>query len=95
VAEVMVDGVRTLLISIYINPNTSIDDVECFLLCNLMAYSPMICTMWVRFKRFGSYNMPIILTGDFDYNLRDCANYEHFSSFALEELGLIIVMDPS
>jgi hypothetical protein len=31
-AEVMVDGVRTLLVPVYINPNTSTDDIECFLL---------------------------------------------------------------
>jgi hypothetical protein len=49
-AEVMVDSVRTLLVSIHINPNTSTDDIECFLLYNLMAYAPMICTMWQRLK---------------------------------------------
>jgi hypothetical protein len=44
-AKVMADGVRTLLVSIYINPNTYTDDIECFILYNLMAYSPKICTM--------------------------------------------------
>jgi hypothetical protein len=39
--------------------------------------------------------MPIILTSDFNFSLRDHANYEHFRSFSLEELGLTIVMDPS
>jgi hypothetical protein len=27
-AEVMVDGVRTLLVSVYVNPNTSTDNIE-------------------------------------------------------------------
>jgi hypothetical protein len=39
--------------------------------------------------------MPIILTGDFNFNLRDHANYEHCRSFILEELGLTVVMDLS
>jgi hypothetical protein len=56
--EVMVDDVRTLLVSVYINPNTSTDDIECSLFYNLMAYSPNICAMWQRLKRFGYYNMP-------------------------------------
>jgi hypothetical protein len=93
-AEVMVDGVRTLLVSVYINPNPSTDDTEYFLLYNLTAYSPENCTMWPRLKRFGYFNTPIILTGDLNVNLRDRANYEHFRSFALEELGLTIVTDP-
>jgi hypothetical protein len=91
-AEVMVDGVRTLLVSVYINPNTSTDDIECFLLYNLKAYSAQICTMWPRLKQF-CYYMPINLTVDF--NLKDRANYEHFRSFALEELGVTVVADPS
>jgi hypothetical protein len=91
----MVDGVRTLLLYVYINPNTSTDDIECSLLSNLKAYSPNICTMWPRLSRFGYYNMPIIFTGDFNINLRDRANYEHFRSFALEDLGLIVVTDPT
>jgi hypothetical protein len=49
-AEVMVDSVRTLLVPVYINPNTSTDNIECLLLYNLMAYLPKICTMWPRFK---------------------------------------------
>jgi hypothetical protein len=49
-AEVTVDGVRTLLVSVYINPNTSTDDIECFLLYNLMAYSPKFCAMWPRLQ---------------------------------------------
>jgi hypothetical protein len=49
-AEVMVDGIRTLFVSVYINPKTSTDDIECFLLYNLMAYSPKFCTMWPRLK---------------------------------------------
>jgi hypothetical protein len=89
------DGVRAQLVSVYINPNTSTDDIECFLLYNLMAYSAKICTMWPRLKRFGDYNMPIILTGDSNFNLRDRANYEHFRSFVPEELGLTVVTDPS
>jgi hypothetical protein len=71
----MVDGVRTLLAFVYINPNTSTDN-ECFILYNLIAYSPKICTMWPRHKRFDYYNMPIILTGDLNFNLRHRANYE-------------------
>jgi hypothetical protein len=39
--------------------------------------------------------MPIILTGDFNFNLRDRANYEQFRSFVLEDLGLTVVTDPS
>jgi hypothetical protein len=92
-AEVSVDVFRTLLISVYINPNTSTDDIECFLLYNLMAYSPKFCTMWPSLKRFGYYNMPIILTGEF--NFKDLAIYEHFRSFTLEEVGLTVVTDPS
>jgi hypothetical protein len=93
-AKMMVGDVRTLLVFVYINPNTFTYDTECFLLYNLMAYLPKICTM-PRLKRFSYYNMPIILTSDFNFNLRDCANYEHFRSFALEELGLTVVTDPS
>jgi hypothetical protein len=94
-AEMMVVRVRTLLVSVYINPNTSTDDIESFLLYNLMAYSTKICTMWPRLKRFVHYNLPIILTDDFNFNFRDRANYEQFRSFALEELGLTVVTDPS
>jgi hypothetical protein len=89
------DGVRTLLVSVYINPNTPTDDIESFLLYSLMAYSPKICTVWPRLKQFGYYNMPIILTGDFNFNLRNRANYEQFRNFGLQELGPTVVMDPS
>jgi hypothetical protein len=51
-----------------------------------MAHSPKICIMWPRLKRFGYCNMPINFTGDFNFNLGDRANYEHFRSFVLEEL---------
>jgi hypothetical protein len=94
-AEVMVDGVRTLLVPVYINPNTSTEDIECFLLYNLMAYSSKIFTMWPRLKRFGCYNMTITLTGYFSFNLKDRPNYEHFRSYALEELGLTKITYPS
>jgi hypothetical protein len=48
--EVIIDGVRTLLVPFYINHNTSTDDIECFLLYNLLAYSQEIYTMWLRLK---------------------------------------------
>jgi hypothetical protein len=94
-AEVTVDLVRTLFVSVYINPSTSTNDIECFLLYNLMAYSPKLFTMWPRLKLFVHYNLPIILTGYLNFNLRDHSNYEYFRSFALEELGLTVVTDPS
>jgi hypothetical protein len=50
--------------------------------------------MWPTLKRFG-YNMLIILTGGFFLNLRNRAKYEHFRNFALEEVGLTAVKDPS
>jgi hypothetical protein len=51
--------------------------------------------MWPRLKRFGYCSMSIILTCGFNFNLRDRANYEHFRSFAREELELIVVTDLS
>jgi hypothetical protein len=91
----MVDSVRTLLVSIYVSLSTSTDYIKCSLLYNLMAYSPKICTMWSRLKQFSYYNMPIILTRDFNFNLEDRANYERFRRFTLEELGLTTVTDLS
>jgi hypothetical protein len=64
-AEVEISGITTLLVSAYISPGTSPDDLKFFLLRFFMAYTPKAADAFRITKERKLHEMPVLLTGDF------------------------------
>jgi hypothetical protein len=61
---------------VYVSPNTTSDDWEFFIFSSLDGYSPKVCKMLKFLVRRGSEDMPIILAGDFNVNVKVNYNAE-------------------
>ena len=62
-AEVEISGITTLLVSAYISPGTSPDDLQFLLLRFLMAYTPKAANAFKIIKEPKLHEMPVLLTG--------------------------------
>jgi hypothetical protein len=65
-----------LVMTVYISPNTSSDDWKSLIFSNLDGYSPKVCIMFRFLARRDCEDMPIILEGDFNVNVKDNYNAE-------------------
>ena len=82
-----------LIVSAYITPGTSIDDIEDFFELNLMAYSEKARVFKV--VRKNNYHLiPIILAGDFNINLKSKEGVQ-FIEFMKDTFDLQINSDPA
>lgn len=90
--ETTINGKRALLVSVYISPNTSFNEIRKFFILNLLAYSPRLKGLFNDLDEQCYYDMPIILGGDLNLDLRstDGAN---FIEFMHDRLGLVLNSD--
>jgi hypothetical protein len=65
-----------LVVTVYVSPNTPSDDWKTLVFSNLAGYSPKVCKMLKFLARRGCDDMPIILAGDFNVNVKDNYNAE-------------------
>jgi exonuclease III len=70
-AECPVNGQKVLVVTVYVSPNTPSDSWKSFIFSNLAGYSPKVCRMFKFLARRGCENMPIILAGDFNVNMKE------------------------
>jgi hypothetical protein len=70
-AERLVNGQKWFVVTVYISPNTPSDDLKYLIFSNLAGYSPKMCKIFTFLERRGCEDMPIILSGDFNVNLKD------------------------
>jgi hypothetical protein len=73
-AECPVNGQKVLVVAVYVSPNTPSDDSKSLIFSNLAGYSLKLCNMFKFLARRGCENMPIILAGDFNINVKDNYN---------------------
>jgi hypothetical protein len=76
-AECLVNGRKVLVVTVYVSPNTPSDDWKSLIFSNLAGYSPKVCRLFKFLARRGCEDMPIILAGDFNVNVKDNYNAVH------------------
>lgn len=82
-----INGKRALLISVYISPNTSFEEIRQFFILNLFAYSPQLKGMFTVIDEQQYSEIPIVLSGDLNLDLRG-SNGAKFLDFVRDRLGL-------
>jgi hypothetical protein len=75
-AECPVNGQKVLVVTVHVSPNTPWDDWKSLTFSNLARYSQKVCKMLVFLTRRGCEDMPILLAGDFNVNMKDNYNAE-------------------
>jgi hypothetical protein len=65
-----------LVVTVYVSPSTPGDNRKSLIFSNLAGYSPEKCKMFKFLARRGCEDMPIILAGDFNINVKDNYNAE-------------------
>jgi hypothetical protein len=70
-AECPVDGQKALVVTVYVSPNTPSDYWNSLIFSNLAGYSPKVCKMVTFLARRGCEDMPVIVAGDFNVNVKD------------------------
>jgi hypothetical protein len=76
--ECPVNGQKVMVVTVYVSPNTPSDDWKSLIFSNLAGYSPKVCKMFKFLARRGCEDMPIILAGDFNVNVKDNYNAERY-----------------
>jgi hypothetical protein len=62
-----------LVVTVNVSPNTPSDDWKPFIFSNFAGYSPKLCKVF-KFLARSCEDMPIILVGDFNVNVKDNYN---------------------
>jgi hypothetical protein len=75
-AQCPVNGQKVLVVSVYVSPNTPSDDWKSLIFSNLAWYSLKVCKIFKFLARRCCEDMPIILAGDFNVNVKDNYNAE-------------------
>jgi exonuclease III len=70
-AECPANRQKVLVVTVYVSPNNSSDDWNSLIFSNLDRYSPKVCNMFKILARRYCEDMPIILAGDFNVNVKD------------------------
>jgi hypothetical protein len=65
-----------LVVTVYVSPNTPSDDWKSLTFSNLAGYSPKVCKMFKFLVGRSCKDMPIILAGDFNVNVKNNYNAE-------------------
>jgi hypothetical protein len=76
VQQCPVNGQKVLVVAVYVSPNTPSDDWKSLICSNLAGYSPKVCKMFKFLARKRCKDMPVILAGDFNANVKDNYNAE-------------------
>jgi exonuclease III len=75
-AECPVNGQKVRVVTVYVSPNTPSDNWKSLIFSNLVGYSPKVCKLFRFLARKDCEDMPIILAGDFNVNVKDNYNAE-------------------
>jgi hypothetical protein len=86
-AECLLNGQKALVVTVYISANTPSDDWKYLIFYNLVGYSPKVCKMFQFLARRGCEDMPIIVAGDFNVDVKDNYNTE-LVEFMQDTLGI-------
>lgn len=78
--ESTLNGQKCLLVTVYVSPNSSIDDIEFFFIVNLMMYTKKAALMFDQIAKRGYDKIPILLSGDYNLDLSN-PKHEAFISF--------------
>jgi len=89
--ESSINGQRTLIVTVYVNPNSNMADIKLFFLTNLLMYSPKASEMFEELRELGT--IPIILSGDFNLDFTKEENKE-FIDFMKDRFELQLKSDP-
>jgi hypothetical protein len=74
--ECLVNGQKVLVVTVYVSPNTPSNNWKYLTFCNLAGYSPKVYKMFNILERIGCEDMPVILAGDFNINMKYNYNVE-------------------
>jgi exonuclease III len=89
--ECLVNGQKVLVVTVYATPNTPSDDWQSLIFSNLAGYSPEVCKIFNFLESVGCEDMPIILSGDINVNVKDNYNAQLVEfmkdSFELDDLS--------
>lgn len=87
--EISINHQQILLASIYINPNTPINEIILFISRHFIQYSKNIGIISNSLANADLHKIPIILCGDFNIDFSKKEN-ENFLKFMLDSFGLIL-----
>jgi hypothetical protein len=73
-AEWPVNGQTVRVVTVYVSSNTPSDDWKSSIFSNLAGYSPKVCKKLKLLTGRGYEDMTIIITGDFNVNMKDNYN---------------------
>ncbi|CAI6350723.1 unnamed protein product [Macrosiphum euphorbiae] len=90
--ETTINCKRTVLVSVYIFPNTPFERIKEFFVLNLMAYSPKLKGIFEVLKKYNNHDLPMIVGGNLNLDLRGSHGTE-FIEFMRTELGLELSND--
>jgi len=91
--ESTINGQRTLIVTVYVNPNSNMADIKLFFLTNLLMYSPKASEMFEELREKHLGTIPIILSGDFNMDLKKEENNE-LIDFMKDRFGLQLKTNP-
>jgi hypothetical protein len=74
VQQCLVNEKKVLVVTVYVSPNTPRDEWKSLTFSNLAGYSLKLCKIFLA--RRGCEDMPVILAGDFNVNVKDNFNTE-------------------
>ena len=90
--ETTINCKRTVLDSVYNSLNTPFERIKEFFVLNLIAYSPKLKGMFEVLKKYNNHDLPMIVGGDLNLDLRRSHGTE-FIEFMRTELGLELSND--
>jgi hypothetical protein len=93
-AECPVNGQKVLVVTVYVSPNTLSDDWKSLIFSNLAGYSSEVCKMFKFLATRGCEDMPVIVAGDFNVNVKDNYNAE-LVEFTKDSFELDVLSDLS
>jgi hypothetical protein len=93
-AGCLVNGQKVLVVTVYLSPNTPSEDWKSLIFYNLAGYSPKVCEMFKFLARRGCEDIPIILVGDLNVNVKDNYNAE-LVEFMKDSSELDVLLDLS
>jgi hypothetical protein len=75
-AKCLINGQTILVVTLYVSPNTPIDDWKSLIFFKLGWVFSKSVKIFKFLARWGCEDMPVILTGDFNVNMKDNYNAE-------------------
>jgi hypothetical protein len=93
-AECLVNGQKMLVVTVYVFSYNPIDDWKSLIFSNLAGYFPNVCKIFIFLARRGCEDIPIILAGDFNVDVKDNYNAK-LAEFMKDTFEIDVLPDPS